>query len=76
MGGGGDGYAVTEKNLGYFIYDLSLFGLGVALLDLTFFPMDGIFIAATIPIIYALRNRLGKMYIIPPKMQGGWKRDD
>jgi uncharacterized membrane protein len=62
---------VTEKNLGYFAYDLSLFGLGPALFDLTFFPMDAIFIIVTLPILYALRKRLGKMYIIPPKKPEG-----
>lgn len=59
--------AVTEKNLGYFAYDLGLFGLGAALFDLTFFPMDAIFIIVTLPILAALRNRLGRTYIIPPK---------
>jgi len=68
--------AVTEKNFGYFAYDLSLFGLGVALFDLTFFPMDAIFIVVTLPILYALRSRLGRMYIIPPKSLEGQKRND
>jgi len=59
--------AVAEKNLGYFLYDLSLFGMGVALLDLTFFPVDALFIIVTVPLIYAIRKSLGKTYVISPK---------
>lgn len=69
--GVGMAIAVTEKNLGYFFYDFSLFGLGAALFDLSFFPMDAIFIVVTIPLLYALRSRLGKMYVVPPKSREG-----
>ncbi|MBS7623792.1 ECF transporter S component [Candidatus Bathyarchaeota archaeon] len=58
--------AVTEKNIGYFLYDYYLYG-PVAYLDLvTFFPMDALYIILTVPLLTALRRLLGRMYIVPP----------
>jgi uncharacterized membrane protein len=57
--------AITEKNIGYFLYDYYLYG-PVAYLDLvTFFPMDALYVVLTVPLIAALRRLLGRMYIVP-----------